>query len=605
MRIEKLEISNFRGIESGAVTFTDRTILIGDNNSGKTTILEAIALLLGRDRMVRGLSEHDFYGSTPKPKDRIRLIATLTGFEDNNPEKNVDWIRSGRGVPKWIRASDFSLIPEPETAEDRLAVQIAFDARFDAASLEVETIRYFYDSSSTGDPFDEENVSILSGHLIRELGFFLVPASRSWDRMISFGSELFRRVINYMSGKPSATVLKIRDELRAPNPEPQDDDNIKDVVDAINKDLSGLLGKNTDLKLRLTHTDSHAILNALEPHYATNEGQILPASRHGAGLISLQSLLLLLRFGHVRAEQGDPFILAVEEPELHVPPPLQRRIAQKIHSLTSQSILTTHSPVVASHGKATDIVLIRNNVGKMTASSLTKESLTRDSNAVARTLFQTGLSDTVSALMHSLLLVPEGRIDRDYVELMARQMTAADSDGLAESVFGTRVGVLPTKDSRMRETFSYLTNVHGRVACLVDGDAGGDAHINELLVEPFPNVIIQWPEGWTIENAIGWIAEADASILSDPEIRAFIETADVTEFVDSLCRNTNDGGMKGDLVVIETLVAVVGQSAPCRERMKILLDAIFDAMTGNADGAEHLVAHPQTTDQTAIWRISP
>ena len=94
MRIERLEISNFRGISNGSVCFSDRTILIGDNNAGKTTILEAIALLLGRDRMVRALSEHDFYGSDPGPTDRVRLIATLTGFESNEPENHVDWFRA-------------------------------------------------------------------------------------------------------------------------------------------------------------------------------------------------------------------------------------------------------------------------------------------------------------------------------------------------------------------------------------------------------------------------------------------------------------------------------------------------------------------------------
>ena len=65
MRVVLLEISNFRGIRIGKVQFREHTVLIGPNNSCKTTVVEALALVLGRDRLVRSLTEHDFFGSTP------------------------------------------------------------------------------------------------------------------------------------------------------------------------------------------------------------------------------------------------------------------------------------------------------------------------------------------------------------------------------------------------------------------------------------------------------------------------------------------------------------------------------------------------------------
>ena len=55
-------------------------VLVGPNNCGKATVIEALALLFGRDRMVRTLTEYDFFGGNPQPTDRIRLIATVTGF---------------------------------------------------------------------------------------------------------------------------------------------------------------------------------------------------------------------------------------------------------------------------------------------------------------------------------------------------------------------------------------------------------------------------------------------------------------------------------------------------------------------------------------------
>jgi hypothetical protein len=40
-------------------------MLRGGNNSGKSTVVEALTLLFGRDRLIRDLTEHDFYGSDP------------------------------------------------------------------------------------------------------------------------------------------------------------------------------------------------------------------------------------------------------------------------------------------------------------------------------------------------------------------------------------------------------------------------------------------------------------------------------------------------------------------------------------------------------------
>ena len=40
-------------------------MLIGPNGAGKSTVLEALALLFGRDKLVRTLTELDFYGSSP------------------------------------------------------------------------------------------------------------------------------------------------------------------------------------------------------------------------------------------------------------------------------------------------------------------------------------------------------------------------------------------------------------------------------------------------------------------------------------------------------------------------------------------------------------
>jgi predicted ATP-dependent endonuclease of OLD family len=156
MQITELEIRNFRGIRTGRVRFSTFTVLIGANNSGKTTITEALALLLGRDRLVRSLTEHDFFGSTPQPQDRIIIIATVTGFTSDNPERHHDWFRMGRAVAKWWDPAAGLLKPIKGSDADKLACQIAFAAQTARETLEVETARYFYDDANLDDPFNDE-----------------------------------------------------------------------------------------------------------------------------------------------------------------------------------------------------------------------------------------------------------------------------------------------------------------------------------------------------------------------------------------------------------------------------------------------------------------
>jgi predicted ATP-dependent endonuclease of OLD family len=42
MKLTKLTIKNFRGFEEETIDFDDITVFVGENNTGKTTILDAI-----------------------------------------------------------------------------------------------------------------------------------------------------------------------------------------------------------------------------------------------------------------------------------------------------------------------------------------------------------------------------------------------------------------------------------------------------------------------------------------------------------------------------------------------------------------------------------
>ena len=62
MQVSQLSIDNFRGIRKAMLQFSGHTLLIGGNNVGKSTMCEALDLVLGPDRLNRTppVEEFDF-----------------------------------------------------------------------------------------------------------------------------------------------------------------------------------------------------------------------------------------------------------------------------------------------------------------------------------------------------------------------------------------------------------------------------------------------------------------------------------------------------------------------------------------------------------------
>ncbi|MEH2472034.1 putative ATP-dependent endonuclease of OLD family [Nitrobacteraceae bacterium AZCC 2161] len=71
MRIARVHIENFRGIRHADIHFSGTSVLLGDNNTGKSTVFEAIELAIGADRLARtqAIDEHDFYGGDYLPAE--------------------------------------------------------------------------------------------------------------------------------------------------------------------------------------------------------------------------------------------------------------------------------------------------------------------------------------------------------------------------------------------------------------------------------------------------------------------------------------------------------------------------------------------------------
>ena len=567
-------------MRSADIALGRHSVLIGPNNSGKTTIIEALALLFGRDRLVRRLTEHDFQGSAPSETARILCIATVTGFTPNDPHHHPSWFSPERGIEKWFDPDTKALSAAPDAQHTDLAVQIGFAARFDLDELEAETIRFFVNDEATlGDPFAEDaHLRTIRTKVLQKLGFFLVPASRTWDRWISFSSELFRRVVATRGDMPAQAVRAERQRLWTPpdGARLEDQPGLSEIVNAANVELRTLMATAPKLQLRLTATDSDSVLESVVPHFVQGAGPTLPSQRQGTGLVSLQSLLLLMQFGRARAETGQSFVLAVEEPELHIQPSQQKRLVNRLNALCDQTLVTTHSPIVAAMVPAPDTLFIETREGVLSAKPLMDPVPAQPTNPQQHLLFA-WRQKLVAALMQECVLIPEGVSDVAWLEALQATLELHQgwqNEGADAPLLSNFIGVVPTIDAKIADTFALVSAVHTRPCILLDGDNEGRGYFDTVKAnDPPPRCVVFWPQGWAMEHVVSWIAAADEAAML-----AALGGALGTPFADRPALTAHLLTQKSYAPTHETAAVILMASAGCRTRTAQLLNALCNVL---------------------------
>jgi putative ATP-dependent endonuclease of the OLD family len=220
-----------------------------------------------------------------------------------------------------------------------------------------------------------------------------------------------------------------------------------------------------------------------------------------------------------------------------------------------------------------------------------------------RKLFQVNRVETIAAVMHEFVLVPEGRTDYEWLGLLIRAVDLhqgwAEAD---ECRFDAFIGFIPTHDGAVISTVEAIAPLHPRVIAIVDGDAEGVGYAEALEAAGSPNsgIIVRWSDGQMLEDIIGWIVEADpetclGAMHLDPPV---VTVANLIARLKHDDRATH--GLKKDTLSYEIIAGAIGANEACCARARSLLNAITDVATGvanplfAADGA-----HP------SIWIFQP
>jgi len=384
MRITRLYIENFRGIKKADLLLPKHCVLIGDNNTGKTTILEALDLVLGPDRLNRqpAIDEHDFFrgiytqplgafpendesGTVPPPEQSSdvltpKIIIKVVVVDLNEEQKR----KFGDYIEFWD-SNNNSLYdkPEPEGVDATSiteALSVTFHGWYDKEEDDFEGASYFTRSLT-----ENEKPDLFSRKHKQLCGFLYLRSIRTGSRALSLErGSLLDIILRLKEVRPQmweATLATLEEIVVASDPSL----GISPVLESINTALKKYVPKEwgVDPHLKVSNLTREHLRKVITAFIATGDDtHAAPFYRQGTGTINMLVLAMLSQI----AESKQNVIFAMEEPETAIPPYAQKRIIHEVRKLASQALFTSHSPYVLEEFETNEtIVLARDASGIM------------------------------------------------------------------------------------------------------------------------------------------------------------------------------------------------------------------------------------------------
>jgi len=309
MRLKDVYIKNFRALQEATINFSSMTVIIGENDCGKTSVMLALKVF----------------------------------FESKKIDDEADYFKKDTSNPVIVEAR-FDQLPE-SSPTDQLRIRRTFSFKQTAIN-EIEQ--------------DGSWEKLTEAKMKQSLpDFVLVPAFRnleSQSKMTTKGllGKLLRPLIKQILVEEGATSAdELRRQIRSGVAK-----RIADVEGAMREQLN-------NPALKLDHNVDVDPLQGIQVPIAMSDerAEQIPIENRGAGV---QNSFILALFRIYAKYETPNFVLAIEEPENSLHPRAQRemRWAMQDLSRTSQVICTTHSPVFLDLGRLEDnIVLRRRNDG--------------------------------------------------------------------------------------------------------------------------------------------------------------------------------------------------------------------------------------------------
>ncbi len=584
----RVKIQRFRGIQDCTIVLPEHCLLLGRNNVGKSSIVEALALALGQDRVLNRVGDYDFIGGflgEGDPLSKTFLIrVVLTGF---GPDQLARWFTDRTAGPQrwWDPATQCLLEESDDSGAAQTATEIACFGHYEEDDCSFNIVRYFYRGQD--DPREASHETV-PRRFLGEIGTFLLPSRRTWDRTLTFQASSFWKLLREAGALPWEGIKQLREELAVIEPAasrdgdgPQEPSGFEAVVARVSERLRQfrLIPENAQIAYRPTGLDVQSLLASLIPHVDT-EGQLLPLARQGTGILALQNLLLLVAFAERRRAAGRGFVCLLEEPELHLEPGLQRGITQLVRGYSTQTVATTHSPTVATAYPAKDVKVLAKKDGAITAEPLLGSGVGDRTKNLIEDYFYTNREAFTAALLGSVILVPEGYFDYEWLQRiqdLAGRFDAERTRGKEDWEFLYGLGILRTKDARVRQSLEELLRLNCTAVPVLDGDQEGREYARRCSELSTVQTILRWSDEAEMEDIVAWVLEP--ALLASPS-----EAGEVLNLTGDIDRESIAGCLKSrssDRSAHEAVWPLASSDASSRERAWKLFSDLGTLATGS------------------------
>lgn len=378
MRLTKLRVQNFRGIRDLAIDLNATTVFIGENNSGKTSVLDALRLCLRdlgpRRRAVFDTFDFHLKDGAAEPSSANPVCIEI-GLSEQEEGEWDDALVGRLNRQKILQVDGTGL------GHVTLRVTCSYDP----------VVRDFAQDWSfvnlEGKPLTGVSESAL-GTLQREVAFFYLTALRDAARHFDAKGPFWRPFLKD-SQLPPEKKAEIEAKLK----------EINDLVVASHTSFDQArerLGKlqavvpmagGDIVSIESVPGRMFDLLAKAQIHLGAPTGAKVPVGRHGEGTQSLAVLMLFSAFLDAWPD-GTP-IVALEEPEAHLHPSAVRALWDVLDLLSGQKLISTHSGDLLSEVDVTDVRRLARRAGlikafKVPAGLLTPEEVRKFNYHVRR-----------------------------------------------------------------------------------------------------------------------------------------------------------------------------------------------------------------------------
>lgn len=372
MFLKQIEIKNFRGIEELSLPLENLCVLIGENNAGKSSILDALRICLTRSLTRRGavFEEYDYHlpDSAAEPSKSKPIEITLTFAERQEDE--------------WPDEISQMLDAAEQVDENGIrSVTLRVTSSFDPVVNDYATDYDFLDLSGNALIKAKNPRQLIN--LQQLVPTFYLASLRDAAQEFRARSPFWGPFVRALALDESARA-ELEKALMDLNKKILDEHTAFDSVRERLKKAAGLLplGEDDPVSIEAVPTKVFDILSRTQVHLASKTGAQIPIARHGSGTQSLAVICLFDAFLQSRLEErygehAEP-LLALEEPEAHLHPSAIKAVGKMLQELSGQKLISTHSGDLLAGIPLQNIRRLRRRSGKIWVHRIEDGVLTQD-----------------------------------------------------------------------------------------------------------------------------------------------------------------------------------------------------------------------------------